>query len=117
MHKTMEETKGFYKTAAWLKCREAYIKSVGGLCERCLAEGKIVPGYIVHHKIHLNSFNVTDPSITLNWDNLEYVCHSCHNAIHFGEKAEKRYSIGNDGSVNILAECMSGYAPEQPPKH
>ncbi len=101
MHKTMEETKGFYKTAAWLKCREAYIKSVGGLCERCLAEGKIVPGYIVHHKIHLNPFNVTDPSITLNWNNLEYLCLECHNQEHFKQKVAKRYAIDADGKVFI----------------
>ena len=74
MHKTMEETKGIYKTSAWLKCRAAYIKSVGGLCERCLARGEIKPGYIVHHKVHLTPWNITDTSITLNWDNLEYLC-------------------------------------------
>jgi 5-methylcytosine-specific restriction endonuclease McrA len=101
VHKTMEETKGFYKTAAWLKCREAYIKSVGGLCERCLADGKIVPGYIVHHKIHLNPFNVTDPSITLNWNNLEYLCLECHNQEHFKQKVAKRYAIDADGKVFI----------------
>ena len=102
MEKIMEETKGFYKTAAWLKCREAYIKSVGGLCERCLAEGKIVPGYIVHHKIHLTPFNVTDPSITLNFDNLEYLCHDCHNKEHFKEQIVKRYKIDEYGNVKII---------------
>ncbi len=102
MEKIMEETKGFYKTAAWLKCREAYIKSVGGLCERCLAEGKIVPGYIVHHKIHLTPFNVTDPSITLNWDNLEYVCLDHHNQIHFKQQTAKRYKIDEHGNVKII---------------
>ena len=99
----MEETKGFYKTAAWLRCRDAYIKSVGGLCERCLAKGLIVPGYIVHHKIHLNASNINDPNITLNWDNLEYLCLACHNAHHFGSKQEKRYRIDEYGRV-IAAE-------------
>lgn len=99
----MDETKAFYKTAAWLKCRAAYIKSVGGLCERCLARGEIKPGYIVHHKIHLNAYNVSDPTITLNWDNLEYLCLDCHNKEHFKEECKPRYCVKPDGSVEILA--------------
>jgi 5-methylcytosine-specific restriction endonuclease McrA len=98
----MDETKGFYKTSAWLKCRAAYIKSVGGLCERCLKDGKIVPGYIVHHKCYLNATNIQDPSITLNWDNLEYLCHDCHNKEHFKESTAPRYKIRTDGTVDII---------------
>ena len=106
----MEETKGFYKTAAWLRCRDAYIKSVGGLCERCLAKGLIVPGYIVHHKIRLNGFNINDPSITLNWDNLEYLCLDCHNKEHFKSKSKPIYEIMSDGSVKIFSdEPSSGW--------
>lgn len=33
----------FYSTWAWRNCRALYIKSVGGLCERCLAKGLINP--------------------------------------------------------------------------
>lgn len=106
MHKTMEETKGFYKTSAWLKCRAAYIKSVGGLCERCLARGEIKPGYIVHHKVHLNPWNITDTSITLNWDNLEYLCLDCHNKEHFKEKVKPRFRIHADGSVETIPESV-----------
>ena len=39
----------FYTTFEWKRCREAYAKSVGGLCERCLKKGLVVPGEIVHH--------------------------------------------------------------------
>ena len=99
---TMNDTKSFYKTAAWLKCRDGYIKHVGGLCERCLARGLIVPGYIVHHKCYLNAENITDPSITLNWDNLEYLCHDCHNKEHFKESQKKRYKIDSFGRVTSL---------------
>ena len=49
----MKETSGFYKTAAWVSCRDAYAKSKGGLCERCLSRGIYRAGVIVHHKIHL----------------------------------------------------------------
>lgn len=79
-----EFAKGFYKSKAWKQCREAYVKSVYGLCERC---GK--PGYIVHHKILLTPSNINNPNITLNWDNLEYLCLDCHNKEHNFER-EKR---------------------------
>lgn len=103
MKEYSEAAKQFYKSQAWAKCRAAYIASVGGLCERCLAKGLIVPGYIVHHKCYLNSENINDPSVTLNFDNLEYLCAYHHNAEHFKEKYNKRYVINADGSV-IAAE-------------
>jgi 5-methylcytosine-specific restriction endonuclease McrA len=80
-----EFAKSFYKSAAWLKCRESYIKSVHHLCERC-KDGTL--GFIVHHKIYITEQNINDPSITLNHDNLEYVCHDCHNKEHHGSKHE-----------------------------
>ncbi len=70
----------FYKSAAWLHCRASYIEHVHGLCERCHR-----PGYIVHHKCYLNPDNITDPDVTLNWDNLEYLCLDCHNREHGGK--------------------------------
>ena len=72
-----EWAKAFYKSGAWLKCRAAYIQSVFGLCEKC---GR--PGWIVHHKIKLTPGNINDPNVTLNWDNLEYLCQDCHNSVH-----------------------------------
>lgn len=92
--------RAFYKSTEWAKCRASYIKSVGGLCERCLKRGLIVPGVIVHHKCYLTPENITDTSITLNWDNLELLCQNCHNQEHFDEKP-KRYLIHADGSVII----------------
>ena len=73
-----EFAKGFYNSAAWRKCRRAYIDSRimvdGGMCEIC---GERV-GYIVHHKELLTPTNITDPNITLSFDNLQYVCKPCH---------------------------------------
>ena len=43
----------FYKSKEWKTCRAAYAKSKGNLCELCLKRGYIVPGVIVHHKVHL----------------------------------------------------------------
>lgn len=73
-----EYAKAFYKSAAWIKCKNTYIKTRisidGGMCEEC----HINLGYIVHHKQTLTEDNIKDPDVTLNHKNLEYVCKQCH---------------------------------------
>lgn len=92
----------FYKSKAWKIARAEYFKSQSGLCERCKAKGLIVPADIVHHKIHLNSENYNDPSISLNFDNLECLCQTCHNQIHFkNEDKQSRWTF-NRGSLVVL---------------
>jgi len=73
----------FYKTPQWKELSKAYAKSVNYLCERCSTIDNPVPGKICHHKIHLNDINYLDPKISLNWDNIEYLCQDCHNKEHF----------------------------------
>lgn len=94
-----EFAKTFYKSQAWKNCRDAYAKSQGGLCERCRAKGLIVPGVIVHHKVYLNPDNITDGSVSLNHDNLELLCRSCHEKEH--RKAEVRYRVDKAGRVVV----------------
>ncbi len=71
-------SKRFYNSKAWSRCRDAYLRQRimidGGMCEECHNE----LGYIVHHRIMLTEQNINDPDITLNHDNLEYVCKHCH---------------------------------------
>lgn len=92
-----EFTEGFYKTQAWVKCRAAYAKSVGGLCERCLAKGLYVPGAIVHHKVHLTPDNIHREDVTLNPDNLELLCRECHADEH--QRLKKRYKVLENGTI------------------
>lgn len=92
-----KQTDWFYKTTAWQECRDAYASSVGGLCERCYAKGRIVPGEIVHHKIYLDPKKIHDPEVALNWDNLELLCRSCHGAEH----SKKRYRVDGFGRIFI----------------
>lgn len=89
----------FYKSKTWQRCRTEYAKSVGGLCERCRAEGKITPGVIVHHKVNINPDNILDPDVTLNWDNLELLCRDHHAEEH--EKKVKRYRVDGLGRVTV----------------
>lgn len=98
-HDAPAEQQAFYGSRTWKRCRSEYKKSVGGLCERCKAKGLIEPGYIVHHKQYVNARNITDPNILLNFDNLELLCMSCHNAEHGRNKVTKRYIIDEAGRV------------------
>ena len=90
----------FYKTKQWKRVRESYAQSVGGLCEICWRNGQVVPGEIVHHKIHLDEKNINDPDVSLNYKNLELVCRNCHAMLH-KENGDKRYRVEADGSVVI----------------
>ena len=79
-----EFSKAFYKSSAWIKCRKAFL-SIHPYCNRCEQAGKITPAEHVHHKIWLTPKNINDPYITLNWDNLEALCHDCHTKEHLGK--------------------------------
>jgi 5-methylcytosine-specific restriction endonuclease McrA len=67
----------FYNSVEWRKCQAAFMQSRNYICERC---GRLAS--IAHHKKYITPSNISDPSITLNWDNLMAVCLDCHNAIH-----------------------------------
>ena len=79
--------KKFYNSKAWKRCRASYISKVFGLCELCSDAG-----YILDHITELTEQNINDVNITLNHDNLQFLCLSCHNTKTFG-KAEFEESI------------------------
>ena len=98
--------KRFYKSAAWKHAREAYIRSVDGLCERCLKAGTLRPGEIVHHKVHLHPGNIDDPKVSLAFENLEYVCRDCHAAEHpeiYGIEEKPKPRVCFDANGNIVS--------------
>lgn len=95
-----EFSESFYKSKTWQKCRAAYIKSVGGLCENCLKKGIYKPGAIVHHINHITKENVSDATVTLDWSNLMYVCRDCHAREH-GTEGRRRYTVNDDGTVTL----------------
>ena len=100
----MKETKSFYDSQAWKNTRRNYKQSVGGLCERCLAKGMIVPAEIVHHKIPLTADNMNDLNISLSWKNLQALCRQCHAEVHddmYAERTGRRYKIDRNGHIVI----------------
>lgn len=71
----IKELKKFYQTKAWRNTRKAFVELKRGICNKC---GKA--GWEVHHIKPLTINNYKDPEIALNFDNLELLCTSCHNA-------------------------------------
>ncbi|MBO7423591.1 MAG: HNH endonuclease, partial [Oscillospiraceae bacterium] len=71
-----EFAKSFYKSQAWRKTRQSFIKLRmgidGGMCQECHER----PGEIVHHRVWLNPDNINDANVTLAYANLELVCHA-----------------------------------------
>ena len=92
-----EFAEDFYRSSAWKKTRAAFAKSKLGICERCGGVGEIV-----HHKIYLTPKNISDPNISLDWNNLELLCQECHNREHFGE-SEVREGLTFDENGQLVA--------------
>ena len=77
-----EWAKAFYTSKAWRDTQRAYMRSKHYVCERCGAAA-----YIVHHKTYLTPMNINDPAYTLDWNNLEALCTTCHQREHFTARA------------------------------
>ena len=93
-----EYAERFYKSQAWINCRNAFIKSLPSkLCNRCHNS----PGKIVHHKKHITEENIDNPMVTLNFNNLEYLCQECHNQEHMSSKAT-RSGLDFDEEGNLV---------------
>lgn len=99
MIKIKEYAEKFYKSQKWIKCREAFIKSLPNkLCNRCHK----IPGKIVHHKEHITPDNINNPYITLNFNNLEYLCQDCHNKEHNGNEEITKKDVKFDENGNLV---------------
>ncbi len=73
-----EQTKTFYKSWAWKKCRLVVLKRDNYLCQLCLESDDITPANTVHHIEHLKD----NPLRALDIDNLMSVCPTCHERLH-----------------------------------
>lgn len=78
MQRSNPEVAKFYNSPQWKKVRALYKLHKHNICERC---GGI--GYFVHHKVYIDSTNIFNPEVTLNFENLELLCKDCHNKEHF----------------------------------
>ena len=93
-----EWAKFFYKSKQWQHVRDYVMKRDQWLCQDCLKKGLIVPAEEVHHITPLSPENITDPSITLNENNLIALCRECHRKRH---GKDKRYRVDEFGRVTM----------------
>jgi 5-methylcytosine-specific restriction endonuclease McrA len=70
-----------YGRAPWKRFRE-WVRRTRVLCERCRAEGRLVEGTEVHHKVDPRD----DTSLTYAPENVELLCVSCHSRITASRK-------------------------------
>ena len=107
----------FYTSKKWRNLRDTYAKSQDYICERCFRPcykksdkeykrlkelGEDVVFGIVHHKEHLTDTNYQDPSISMEWSNLELLCIKCHNKEHNTSTNEVREDVKFDEQGRII---------------
>lgn len=68
----------FYLSKEWKRVRALAYERDNGLCQRCLKGSVLKRADVVHHIVEVKE----DWSLRLTLDNLESLCHSCHNAHH-----------------------------------
>lgn len=84
----------FYLSQDYKKLSIALKVKSGGRCARC--GGVFDIGYLrTHHIEELTLDNIHNPRVTLNPDNIEVICHDCHNDAHhrFGARFNKSVYI------------------------
>ena len=65
----------FYQSREWKNLRKSVMLEQDGLCQECLRQGYYKAGKIADHIIELKD----DWDKRLDKDNIEILCHSCHN--------------------------------------
>lgn len=105
-----KEIDAFYHSKAW-RDLSYLLRLNSGKCQRCgrIADMKQLHA---HHKVILTPLNVNDTSISLNPDNIEILCNSCHDEEHnrFGYAEHHIYIIYGapcSGKTTYALERMS----------
>jgi len=88
--------KAFYNSKAWERCRNGFMQSKHYICERCGGAASIT-----HHKKYITPENISNPEVTLNWDNFESLCQDCHNREHMTSEATAN-GIKFDANGNLI---------------
>lgn len=106
----MDKLHQFYCSRAWRELAYSLKIKANGKCNRC---GNIQLDFsklIGHHTIELNEDNINNPSIALNPDKVEIICHSCHDKQHrrFGNKQNVYIVYGSplSGKTTLVKELM-----------
>ncbi len=76
-YKRDQRSKSFYDSTLWKKVRDSVMRRDLGLCQQCKREDKITLPDVVHHIVEVK----VDWSKRLDKNNLETLCHACHNKV------------------------------------
>lgn len=113
------DRKQFYNSKRWKQLADTYRLDKYNICERCghptwrmnnpkykqlKAQGKDVRYGIVHHKEYIDDVKINNAYVTLNYNNLELLCSSCHNEEHFNKSLEVRNDVMFDEEGNVIAK-------------
>lgn len=77
-YKRNKQSRQFYTSAVWHKCRELALKRDNYLCQDCLENKQIKRAEMVHHIVEITD----DFTKALVLENLRSLCNSCHNKHH-----------------------------------
>ncbi len=77
----------WYSSKDWTKLRRAFIAR-NPLCSICNDNGFVRSADVVDHIVERKD----DDSLRLSWDNLQSLCHSCHNQKSADEKRKRNRS-------------------------
>jgi len=78
MYNRPKHIDGFYKSTQWVQVRALALVRDNYLCQRCLKSGILQKAQVVHHLVEVKE----DWNRRLDVDNLECLCHKCHNQHH-----------------------------------
>jgi hypothetical protein len=107
----MDKLQTFYSSKAWRDLTYILKYERGARCERCGYRPPHFSRLIGHHRIELNESNVGDAGISLNPDNIEIICITCHNKKHRRFNGNKHnvylvYGSPFSGKADLVRELM-----------
>lgn len=103
----VKESKPFYHTARWKKCRRAVLIRDHGMCVDCMERFtagygvKPAPAVMVHHVIPYEE----RPDLALDMNNLVSLCAECHARRHpekGGSRADPRDTDREKTKIRII---------------
>ncbi|MFB7142064.1 HNH endonuclease [Gottfriedia sp. NPDC056225] len=83
-YKRDQRSKSFYDSTLWKKVRDLVMRRDLGLCQQCKREDKITLADVVDHIIPIKK----RWDLRLDKDNLQALCHKCHNKKTIDDKKD-----------------------------
>jgi 5-methylcytosine-specific restriction protein A len=90
-----EDGKNIYKSQRWVRLRAELIRQQP-TCQHCLQYGIVTPGKIVDHIVEIE-----DGGAVWDIDNLQHLCHTCHNIKTGREAVKRKKRADNEGFGNL----------------